>query len=74
MATMTVTTTPAKVPDGWILVQNNGAVRVYFEDDSSVTTSNGCFLEPGGSYERGGSLWVCTASGTADLRYLLFGV
>jgi hypothetical protein len=69
MASITVTSTAQQVPDNWILIQNFGPSRVFIDDDSGVTSANGCWLEVGGSWDIGGRAWVVTASGTtSDLR------
>jgi hypothetical protein len=77
MATITVTTTAQQLPARVSDIQNlSGSVDVYFDFDNSVSSTTGMKLGPGLNYPvpfRNGfpvRLWVCTASGTADLRHI----
>jgi len=62
-----------------VLLKNNGSAIVYVGFDSSVTSSNGFPLMPQDTMEiggtivsRGASIYGIAASGTQDVRYLLW--
>jgi len=55
-----------------LLIRNAGSVRVYFGSDTSITSSNAPFLEPGETLATTtyiGAMHFKTASGTGDIRY-----
>ena len=62
-----------------ILIKNVGSVIVYIGWDSSVTASNGFPINPQGSLELSGgfvsrkpAVYGIAASGTGEVRYLLW--
>ena len=75
MASLTVTTTPQQVADGWAVVQNLGPVDVWFSSQSAnASAAQGTKLAVNGTLDvfpldQTPTLWVATASATADLRY-----
>lgn len=87
MATVTVTTTPtafspASSTDARLYIQNRGPSEVFIGPDNTLTASNGIGLPAGTTLEypapagfgflgSGYDMWVCTSSGTADLRWVL---
>lgn len=74
MAAITVTTTAQALPAGFVDVQNLGAVPVYLDYDSGVTSASGVQIAPNGVYTRPWPslfnvlAYVRTASSTADVR------
>jgi hypothetical protein len=83
MAAVTVTTTPtALMPvstnDVRFYIQNRGPSEVFFGPDNTLTAANGVGLAAGATLEYstpgylggGYDMWFCTATGTADLRWV----
>lgn len=74
MAAVTASTTAQALPPGWVDVQNLGAVDVYLDYDSGVSSTTGIKIAPNGVYTRpfpslfNVLAYVRTASSTADLR------
>lgn len=52
-------------------VYNNGAVPVYRGDDSSVTTSTGTPIQPGGNWRfLGPAAWLIAGTAGQDVRWI----
>ena len=72
MPTVSVTTTAQQLPSGgYRNASNVGAVPVYIDSSSSVSSTTGGVIQPGGSFtwtEDYPPWWVIVASGTCDLR------
>jgi hypothetical protein len=75
VAALTVTTAAQQVPDGWAVVQNLGPVDVWFSSTAAnASATQGTKLAVGGTLDvfvgdQTPTLWVATASATADLRF-----
>lgn len=52
-------------------IYNNGAVPVYVGDDSSVTTSTGVPIQPGGNWKRAAvTTYLIAGSAGQDVRWV----
>lgn len=84
MAAVTATTTPtALIPisttDVRFYIQNRGPAEIFIGPDSSLTAANGIGLAAGVTLEYPApgymgtqyDMWLCTASGTADVRWVM---
>lgn len=79
MASLTVTTTPQKLPGGAehdVRSLSTNTATIWLGTDNMVSSANGVELLPGEGWSASAidpfpETWVVVASGTADLRYMI---